>query len=158
MGKLFEKHLLSERLPSNLQHAGGEFPVKLYWAYNSELSREIGLDFNDYLGKNVKVEIYRLREPLPEFMKPRRNSRGVVLKYDGKIIGAFIDAGRHDSFACSLNRKSLEQITGQDWGGWVANYIDYDNETEKKLSAMKPEEVIREHFNALNNHERDLIY
>jgi hypothetical protein len=165
--KLFKKYdwtvdykinSLSERLPSNLKHSGGEFPVKLYWAYNNELSREVGLDFTNYLGDEVKVEIYRLREPLPEFMKPRRNARGIVLKSNQKIIGAFIDAGRHDSFACSLNRKSLKEITGKDWERWIDNYIDYDNKTEKKLSLMEPEDIIREHFKALNEHDQDLLY
>lgn len=132
----------SERLPLNLRHSAGEFPVKLYWAYNCELSKAIGLDFTGYLGKKVKVEIYRLREPLPEFMKPRRNARGIVLKADRKIIGAFIDAGRHDSFTCSLRRQSLEQITGKDWNSWVDNYIDYNNPIEKNLASMKPEEII----------------
>ena len=148
----------SERLPLNLRHAAGEFPVKLYWAYNNELSKAVGLDFTGYLGKKVKVEIYRLREPLPEFMKPMRNARGIVLISDGKIVGAFIDAGRHDCFACSLNRQSLKQITGKDWNSWVDNYIDYNNQTEKKLASMKPEEIISAYFNALNNHDRDLIY
>jgi hypothetical protein len=93
---------LKEKLPESLKHKAGEYPVKIYWAYNNELSRQIGLDFTDYLGKDVTVEIYRLRESLPEFMKPRRDARGIVLKYKDEIIAAYIDAGRHDSFACSL--------------------------------------------------------
>jgi len=42
----------------------------------------------------VEVEIYRLRDPLPNYMKPRINARGIVVKYDNEIIGAYIDAGR----------------------------------------------------------------
>jgi len=142
-----------EKLPENLKHRAGESPVKIYWAYNNELSKEIGLDFTDYLGKEIVAEIYRLREPLPDFLEPRRNARGVVLKHDREIIGAYIDAGRHDSFACSLNRKSIEEITGKVWDEWIADYIDYEDELEIKLSQMEPEEIIREYFKALNRHD-----
>lgn len=146
-------NILKEKLPDNLKHKAGEYPIKIYWAYNNELSKEIGSDFTDYLGKNIVVEIYRLREPLPDFMEPRRDARGIILKYNNEIIGAYIDAGRHESFACSLNRKKLENITSKDWDQWIEDYIDYDDELEIKLSKMKPEDIIKEHFKALNNHD-----
>lgn len=142
-----------EVLPTNLKHEAGEYPVKIFWAYNNELSKSIGLDYSSYLGKNVEVEIYRLREPLPDFMKPRMNARGITLKYDGKIIGAYIDAGRHDSFACSLDRKSLKDITNKDWDNWVDAYIDYNNGLETKLSKMSPEEIIKQYYDAMNRHD-----
>jgi hypothetical protein len=59
---------IKEALPSNLKHEAGEYPVKIYWAYNNELSKNIGLDYSSYLGKIVDVDIYRLREPMPEDM------------------------------------------------------------------------------------------
>ncbi|AST58017.1 peptidase 1 [Thermoanaerobacterium thermosaccharolyticum] len=148
---------LKEKLPESLKHKAGEYPVKIYWAYNNELSKQIGLDFTDYLGKDVAVEIYRLREPLPEFMKPRRDARGIVIKYNDEIIGAYIDAGRHDSFACSLDRKSLKDITGKEWDGWIADYIDYEDELEIKLSKMEPEDIIREYFKALDKHDIKMV-
>ena len=160
--QLFEKYnwtvdyrisTLKEKLPGNLKHKAGEYPVKIYWAYNNELSREIGLDFADYLGKDIVAEIYRLREPLPDFLEPRRDARGIVLKHNGEIIGAYIDAGRHYSFACSLNRKSLKEITGKEWDEWIADYIDYEDELEIKLSQMEPEDIIREYFNALDRND-----
>ena len=149
---------LREKLPDNLKHKAGEYPVKIYWAYNNELSKEIGLDFTDYLGKDIAVEIYRLRESLPEFMKPRRDARGIVLKYNGDIIGAYIDAGRHDSFACSLDRKSLKGITGKEWNEWIADYIDYEDELEIKISKMEPEDIIREYFKALDKHDIKMVW
>jgi hypothetical protein len=160
--KLFEKYnwtvdykinTLKEKLPENLKHKAGEYPIKIYWAYNSELSKDIGLDFTGYLGKDVVIDIYRLRESLPEFMKPRKDARGIVLKYNGEIIGAYIDAGRHDSFACSLNRKSLTDITGKQWDEWIEDCIDYEDELEIKLSKMEPEDIIREYFNALDSND-----
>lgn len=149
---------LKEKLPESLKHKAGEYPVKIYWAYNNEFSKQIGLDFTDYLGKDVAVEIYRLREPLPEFMKPRRDARGIVIKYNDEIIGAYIDAGRHDSFACSLDRKSLKDITGKEWDGWIADYIDYEDELEIKLSKMEPEDIIREYFKALDKHDIKMVW
>ena len=149
---------LKEKLPESLKHKAGGYPVKIYWAYNNELSKQIGLDFTDYLGKDVVIEIYRLRESLPEFMKPRRDARGIVLKYNDEIIGAYIDAGRHDSFACSLDRKSLKDITGKEWDGWIADYIDYEDELEIKLSKMEPEDILREYFNALDKHDIKMVW
>lgn len=149
---------LKEKLPESLKHKAGEYPVKIYWAYNNELSKQIGLDFTDYLGKDVVVEIYRLRESLPEFMKPRRDARGIVIKYNDEIIGAYIDAGRHDSFACSLDRKSLKDIMRKEWDDWIEDYIDYGDELEIKLSKMEPEDIIREYFNALDKHDIKMVW
>lgn len=149
---------LKEKLPESLKHKAGEYPVKIYWAYNNELSKQIGLNFTSYLGEDVIVEIYRLRESLPEFMKPRRDARGIVIKYNDEIIGAYIDAGRHDSFACSLDRKSLKDITGKEWDGWIADYIDYEDELEIKLSKTEPEDIIREYFKALDRHDIKMVW
>jgi len=139
--------------PSDLKHQAGEFPIKLYWAYNNELSKSVGLDYSGYLGENVNAEIYRLREPLPDYLKPRSDARGIIIKHNGEIIGAYIDAGRHSGFACSLNKKSLEDVTGKDWGNWIDGYIDYSDEIETKLSSMSPEELIRKYFEAMDEQD-----
>lgn len=148
----YRVNTIKEKLPSDLKHEAGEHPIKIYWAYNNELSKSIGFDFSKYLGDTVVAEIYTLREPLPEYMKPMLNARGIVLKKDGKIIGAYIDAGRHESFACSLNRKSLEDIVNEDWDEWIKDYIDYDNKLEKEIAQLSPEGVIKTYFEALNSH------
>ena len=49
----------------------GEYPTKIYWAYNNELSKSIGLDFSKFMGTEVWIKIYNLNEPLPEFLKPQ---------------------------------------------------------------------------------------
>jgi len=146
------------KLPTNLKHEAGEYPVKIYWAYNNELSKNIGLDYSGYLGKEVQVDIYRLREPLPEYLSPRMNSRGIVLKYDDKIVGAYIDSGRHNSFACSLDRKSLKDITGKEWDSWIGEHINYNNELEIKLSKMKPEDVIRQYYAAMDSQDQKMLF
>jgi hypothetical protein len=145
---------IDETLPSDLKHEAGEYPLKIYWAYNNELSKSIGLDYSDCLGKEVEVEIYRLREPLPEYMFPRMNARGIGLKYDKKIVGAYIDAGRHDCFACALDRKSFKDITNKEWDNWICDYIDYDNDLEIRLSKMTAEDVIKQYYDAINSHDQ----
>lgn len=154
----YKVNTINVTLPSDLKHEAGEYPVKIYWAYNNELSKSIGLDYSGYLGKKIETSIYRLREPLPDYMSPRMNSRGIVLKYDEKIIGAYIDAGRHNNFACSLDRKNLKDITNKDWDNWISDYINFDNEIEIKLSKMKPEEIIKQYYNAINSHNEKLQY
>lgn len=154
----YKINTVKDTLPLDLKHDAGVYPVKIYWAYNNELSKSIGLDYSMYLGKPIEVEIYRLREPLPEYMKPRMDARGIVLKYGNEIIGAFIDAGRHDCFACSLDRKKLEDITGKGWDSWVADYINYNNELEIKLSKMSPEDIIKQYFNAMDRHDEKTMY
>jgi|GEM_PF-3267292 len=42
-------------------------------------------------------------------MHPRMNARGIILKIEDTIVGAYIDAGR-SGFACSIDRKNLNQI------------------------------------------------
>lgn len=86
-------------------------------------------------------------------MKSRMNARGITLKYDGKIIGAYIDAGRHDSFACSPDRKSLKDITNKDWDNWVGDYIDYNSSLETKLPKMGPEEIIKQYYDAMDRQD-----
>ncbi len=86
------------------------------------------------------------------------NARGIVLKYEEKIIGAYIDAGRHDCFACSLDRKSFKSITNKDWENWINDYINYDNELEIKLSKMKPEDVIKQYYAALDSQDQKMQF
>lgn len=141
----FRINELKSRLPQNLKHDAGEYPYKIYWAHNNDLSKSIGLDFSRYLGCEISAEIYRLREPLPGI---QRDARGIIIRYQDNIVGAYIDQGRHQSVAFSLDRKSLEEVTGKSWGEWVENYINYDNELEIRLSTLEPEEIIKEYFKA----------
>lgn len=140
-----------EKLPSDFKHNAGEYPIKIYWAYNNELSKSIGLDLSDYLSESLDVEIYRLREPLPEYMQPRMNARGIVLKDGDKIVGAFIDAGRHSSFACSLDRKNLEEINNKNWSEWIQDFLNYEYPLEKELASLSPKEVIELYYDSINN-------
>ncbi len=52
----------------------------------------------------------------------------------------------------------MEQVTGKSFDKWVQGFINYEDRTEIKISKMKPEEVIKEYFNAVNKHDRDMIF
>ncbi|QGP92058.1 hypothetical protein MGLY_14140 [Neomoorella glycerini] len=140
------------RLPESFIHESGEYPVALYYAYNNELGKDVGLDLSPYLGKNVTVNLYKIEEPLPAFMAPRQEANRAVIVKDGqKIVGAWLDAGRHYAFACSLKGRRLEEITGKTWGEWVDQYIDHDNPQEKLISQMTPEKVIETYYEAIDH-------
>jgi len=75
-------------LPQSFEHRPGQFPIPIYWAYDNELSKAIGLDLSPYLGQRVETTVYELEEELPEFLYPYTRARAVVVTHDGEIIGA----------------------------------------------------------------------
>jgi len=147
-------------LPQRFEHRPGEFPIPIYWAYNNELSKAIGLDLSPYLGQRVEATVYDLEEELPEFLRPYTKARAVVVTHMGKTIGAWIDKGRHYAFACSLDRKPLEEITGMDWSEWLvaSGVVNLNNEIERELAALTPEEIIARYYEALNDHDEERAY
>ncbi len=139
---------------NNITVLTGFNPNAYYFAYNNVLSADIGLDMSRYSkSANIDVEIYRIRESMPQEFYPAQNCRGIVVRENGKIIGAFISAGRHSAFnACSLKGNSFEKAAGQTLEEWLIEKVQADA-TDKKLSKLEPEQVIEEYFTALN--ERD---
>lgn len=126
-------------------------PNTYYFAYNNELSKDIGLDMSRYSNtSDITVDIYRVYESMPEEFYPIQNARGIVVKYGNKIIGAFISAGRHSAFnACSLKKNSFEKVIGQTVNEWLADIVKVDK-LEDRLSSLEPEQVIEEYFLALD--------
>lgn len=126
-------------------------PNAYYFAYNNVLSTDIGLDMSGYSNSaNISVDIYRINESMPQEFYPIQNCRGIVVKENGKIIGAFISAGRHRTFnACSLKGNSFEKAAGQTLDGWLAGMLKADG-TEERLSKLMPEQIIEEYFTALD--------
>lgn len=106
-----------KRLPQTLEMKNINDSENLYFAMSLEMSKAIGLDYGEQsiessvLGKEVTVEIYRLVESLPESAKPYLDARGIVIRYEGKIVGAHIDTGRHSGAMFTLSGKSFEEIT-----------------------------------------------
>lgn len=138
-------------LPPDTMHEAGENAIKLYWAWNNDLSKDAGLDFSPLFGRKAAVEIYSLIEPLPERMKPYRDAQGIVIRSDGKIAGAYIDGGFGLMNCCSLKRAAHEKVAAVDWDGWVDRHINYNNPLEKEAAPLKPEEVVRRYFDCLKN-------
>ncbi|HOM03319.1 MAG TPA: M56 family metallopeptidase [Acetivibrio sp.] len=136
---------------NDIRTLSGFNPNAYYFAYNNELSKDIGLDMSEYSNDpNIDVEIYRIHESMPEEFYPIQNCRGIVVKSRGKIIGAFISAGRHSTFdACSLKGNSFEKVTGKTFNEWLISKVRPD-EAEASLSKFTPEQVIEEYFKALN--------
>ena len=138
-------------LPDNLLQKAREFPTKLYWNHNLQISKDIGLDFSSYLGKSVTAELYCLINPLPKEFFPRKDASAVILKQNGNIIGAYINAGRHSGFACSLKRKSFEKVTQKTFEKWiVTNGHDMKDQTNIKNSKLRSEEVVVKYLEAIN--------
>jgi len=142
-------------LPQTFQHKPGDFPYAIYWAYNNELSKAIGLDITPYLGKEVQASLYLLNESLPESFLPLTTARAVVLTLEDEIIGAWIDQGRHSGFACSLNRQQLTDVVEQKWGEWLidSGIVDRSNDLEIGLAEMTPEEIISDYYTAASDHD-----
>ncbi|HHV13871.1 MAG TPA: DUF4829 domain-containing protein [Clostridiales bacterium] len=129
-------------------------PNPYYFAYHNELSKDIGLDMSPYSNTaDLDIEIYKVHESLPQKFYPIQDCRGIAVKSGGKIIGAFISAGRHSTFnACSLKGNSFEEVTGQTVNGWLADKVKRGAE-EEKLSLLEPEQIIEEYFRALDKED-----
>lgn len=137
---------------NNISTLSGFNPNAYYFAYNNELSKDIGLDMSQYSNNaDLDVKVYRIHESMPQEFHPIQNCRGIVVKNGDKIIGAFVSAGRHSAFnACSLKGNSFESVTGKTVNEWIANKVKADS-TEERLSKLEPEQVIKEYFTALDN-------
>jgi len=147
-------------LPKSFQHYPGDFPYAIYWAYNNEFNKDIGLDLAPYLGQTVQASVYLLNEPLPEEFYPYVTAYAVVIEFENKIIGAWIDQGRHYGFACSLDRRNFDEIVKQKWSEWLisAGVVDLSNELDRELSEKTPEEIIKIYYRAMNEGDYQLFY
>ena len=126
----------------------GDFSAnEYYYLYNNELSKDIGLDLSKYAEKAVTVDIYQLREGMPEKFYPITTARGIVVKYENEIIGAFISTGRHQvENACSLSGKSFDEITNMSFADFIVPLL----KSEDDLKSKTPEEIIKMYCKALN--------
>lgn len=139
-------------LPTTFAHTPGGFPIAIYWAYNHEFSQAIGLPLRPLLGQRVNVTIYALNEPLPAFLYPYTTARAIILTHEQTVVGAWIDKGGHDAFACALNRQSFTEITHQSWGEWLvsAGVVNPRGPLEKDLTSLSPEQLIERYVAATN--------
>ena len=137
---------LTDALPQ-FKELGDFFANEYYYLYNNELSKDIGLDLSKYAEKAVTVDIYQLREGMPEKFYPITTARGIVVKYENEIIGAFISTGRHQvENACSLPGKSFDEITNMSFADFIVPLL----KSEDDMKSKTPEEIIKMYCEALN--------
>ena len=147
-------------IPKSLQHYPGDFPYAIFWAYNNEFNKDIGFDLVPYIGQTVQASIYSLNEPLPKEFYPYTEAYATVVVSDSKIIGAWIDRGRHYGFACSLDRRNFDEIVNLEWSEWLisSGVVDLSNELDRELSKKTPEEIIEIYYKAMNEGDYQLFY
>lgn len=138
------------RLPDQLADEPGAFPTGFYWAYQNQLSRDIGLDFSHLAGQEVTARLYRLEEDLPDD-NPGHELRAVVLRHEEKLAGAFLDRMGHFGLAGSLKGRTFAQVVNQDFGQWLeqAGVVDYDHPRYEQLTALSPAELIQAYWAAI---------
>lgn len=146
-------------LPNNFKYSSENTTEKIYWAYNMELSKDIGLDFSNLNSNDITAEIYSLIEPLPDSFEPLLDARGIVIRHDGRIVGAYIDSGRHEGKAISLKRHTFKEVKKEDLNVWIVdNCIDKTNSLYKDISKMSNEDLIRMHLKAMEeNNTNELL-
>ena len=140
-------------LPERFADEPGAFPLGFYWAYNNELSKDVGLDMAPYAGKEVTAVIYRLNETLAD-SNPNKEMRAVVVRHEGRLAGAYLDRMGHMGFAASLKGRTLGEITRKPLGQWLeaAKVVDWGHPTYQALKKLEPEEMIRIYYGLLNSH------
>lgn len=143
------------KIPDSFKITLGDFPEGLYWAYNNELSKDIGLDISEYKGREVTAYFSEIKERMPD--APYRSERAVVIRYDNKIIGAWLDV---NYFLCSLRGNYLGDLVKKDWGQWLLDegIESKEDEFALKIKELTPEQIFRKYIDAVNNKDYKTAY
>ncbi|ADZ82063.1 M56 family metallopeptidase [Cellulosilyticum lentocellum] len=140
------------RLPKTLEVTSADDIENLYFALSIEMSKAIGLDYGEQLGdvgvlgKSITAEIYYLVESLPESDRPISDARGIVIRHEGKIVGAHMDSGRHSAVFYTLSGKSFDEVTSLTPVDYLAETVMADFE---RGGYSSDEELIATYFKAL---------
>ncbi|QUI24268.1 DUF4830 domain-containing protein [Vallitalea pronyensis] len=137
-------------LPESFDYYVGDNPIPLYWAYKNELIKDINMDITDYLGKEIELIWYTL-DDMPEVKTSKyylRPNRLTILRYDGKIIGAYIGSNVSQRACYSLKGSTLEQMTKMAFNPWVDQFVVMTEETNA-LAKLTPKEVVEAYYAAL---------
>lgn len=146
-------------IPTNFKYSSEDTVEKIYWAYNIELSKDIGLDFSNLKSKEITAEIYNLIEPLSNGLKEALlSTRGIIIRYEGKIVGAYIDSGRHEGKAISLKRHSFKEVTKEDLNTWIEdNCIDKSNSLYREVSKLSNEDLIKMYIKSIKENNTKVL-
>ncbi|MCR8744685.1 DUF4830 domain-containing protein [Romboutsia lituseburensis] len=142
------------KISDDLNYAPEKGIDEVYWAYNLQFSKSIGLDFSNLLGEEVNAEVYYLLEPLPDACTPTVDAKAVVLKHNKKIVGAYIDSGILNRAICSLDRKSFKEITGLTIEDYlIQNHIDKNSKLNKEVENLSTEELIKSYYKSQSDND-----
>lgn len=149
----------SIELPAEFRDEPGTLPIGFYWAYNNELSRDIGLDFASHAGQRVTVAMYALKENLPE-SPAELPLRAVVVHRDGEIVGAYLDRLGHFGLAASLRGRTFAEIVNSPLETWVVatGVVDYAHPAYQAIARDTPEQRIRAFYEAIDRHDYGKAY
>lgn len=139
-------------LPNDLIYAPEKGVDEIYWAYNLQFSKSIGLDFSNLLGKEIEVEVYYLLEEMPKFTQPIVDTTAVILRYNGNIVGSYIDSGILNRAVSSLNRQSFKEITGDNIEDFIIKkHINENSKLNKEMSKKSNEELMKIYYDSMYN-------
>lgn len=145
-------------IPLSFSDKSRDLPEGIYWAFNNELSKDIGLDVSPYKGKEVYAYIVPLKEKLS--YDPINKLRAIIISFNESIIGAWLDRADTYGFTCSLKGNSFGSIVDTTWGEWLIDNglvdpVGISNEEKAKLS---PSDIIKKYVEAINIKDFDVIY
>ncbi len=143
----------SDTLPAGLTANVRTEPTVFYWIMANVLCSDIGYDLTPYLGKGINIEVYKIGFSDDYNIM----QRGIVYRFDGKIIGAIIDKKHGLEYTKSLSFNSLEDITGMTLNDyWHKNYYDETDPVNVSATKRNARELVEYYHNAVveNNPER----
>lgn len=99
---------------------------------------------------------HRLNETLDDD-NPNKEMRAVLLRKDGRLIGAYLDRMGHYGFAAALDRRTFAQLAGKPLGQWLADegVVDWSHPAYKALSKLDPPALIRAYYALLDSRAYD---
>lgn len=131
--------MFSITVPADWHVTLGDFPAGLYWEVAQRLSADSGYDLRPLKGKQVEVRRYPVSLPRDGFQYP---SDAILLVQDGHVVGGWLSFSM-GVIGPSLNRRSLEQITGRSFAEWAEQEgIFADAGANADLARMGPAEVL----------------
>lgn len=100
-------------LPKDLKVTSVDEMETIYFGLGLEMSKAIGMDYTALLGKVVTIESYYLKKSFLEGeYKQEMNPRGIIMRYEGNIVGAHLDSNNLLANFYALTGKNFEQVTG----------------------------------------------
>ncbi len=148
------------RLPDELKADVKSSSYPLYWAQVRDVLGKKGDEkLEDFLGKNIKIDTYRIRETVS--LKDDSNMDaferiGVSLKKGNRIIGVYyyIDG---DYYPRNLNGDTANIVKDKKFVEWLEDNFNFSDEYSKSLTKKTPEELVELYVQALNKGDLEKI-